>query len=291
MELILKNINSFMTTTKSSDTDEKILEPETKFLVSTIGELREHKGQEDFIKAASLVAQKVPNVKFLIIGQDNSKEQKYHLFLARLVKELNLEDSVIFTGWQENITKFYSMIDVFVSSARSEPFGLVIAEAMASGKAIVATETVGGKELLINNQTGKLVPIGNVEAIASATCDFLADEYLRRDLGKQARIVAKAKFSLERMVIETENVYQMVVAQKEISTNNLMFTPLIVSVYKKFCVLFSRVFLHSFASKSYSYLKASIGFNRAAFHAGNNPKINPSPTDTTNPTIGAHNGM
>lgn len=231
-----------MITTHSRNGIEKILEIETNFLVATIGELREHKGQADFIRAVSLVAHRIPNVKFLIIGQDNSKDQKYHLFLARLVKELNLENHVIFTGWQDDTAKFYSAIDIFVSSARSEPFGLVIAEAMASGKAIVATETIGAKELLINNQTGKLVPIGNVEAVAKAICEFLQDESLRRTLGKQAQIVAKAKFSLERMVLETENVYQAVVNQKEILTNDLMFTPLIVSVYNKLRAVFSGVF-------------------------------------------------
>jgi glycosyltransferase involved in cell wall biosynthesis len=88
---------------------------------------------------------------------------------------------------------------------------LVIAEAMASGKAIVATETVGGKELLQNNETGKLVPVGNIEELAKAIDELLTDKNLRQTLGKKAQIAAKENFSLERMITDTEKVYQKII--------------------------------------------------------------------------------
>ncbi|MGI8642034.1 MAG: glycosyltransferase family 4 protein, partial [Pyrinomonadaceae bacterium] len=111
------------------------LAPDTNFLIATIGELHEHKGQEDFIRAAAIVAEKYKDAKFLIIGQDNSRTQDYQTYLESLVNELNIKNQVIFTGWQEEMPMLYAAIDIFVSAARSEPFGLVIAEAMASGTA------------------------------------------------------------------------------------------------------------------------------------------------------------
>lgn len=189
----------------------KIEKANSDLVVATIGELREHKGQADFIKAAAIVIRKNPNVKFLIIGKDNSPNQSYQIILENLVEELNLKDKVIFTGWLENPSEIYAEFDIFVSSARSEPFGLVIAEAMASEKAIVATKTVGAKELLTDNESGKLVSVGNIEQLAEAITELLESEHLRQTLGENARKRAKDFFSLERMVSETEKIYQAII--------------------------------------------------------------------------------
>lgn len=196
---------------------EKIAEPIEKFglnsnlVVTTIGELREHKGQEDFIRAAKIIAEKYKDVKFLIVGKDNSQNQEYRISLEDLVKKLNLQNKIIFAGFQDKMTEIYGLTDVFVSSARSEPFGLVIAEAMATGKAIVATKTVGATELLRDNESGKLVSVKDIERLADAIIEFLEDESLRLKLGKNAQIRAKEFFSLEKMVLETEKVYRSII--------------------------------------------------------------------------------
>lgn len=183
----------------------------SELVVATVGELREHKGQEDFIRAASMVLKEYPEAKFLLIGKDNSKSQEYKVYLENLIKELDLQKEVIFAGWFDTLAEIYSQIDIFVSSARSEPFGLVIAEAMASGKAIAATKTIGAAELLIDNESGKLISIGNIEEMAQAIIELLKNEDLRRDLGKNAQIRAKESFSLAKMVSETEKLYQAVI--------------------------------------------------------------------------------
>ncbi|MGI8641976.1 MAG: glycosyltransferase family 4 protein, partial [Pyrinomonadaceae bacterium] len=119
---------------------------------------------------------------------------------------------VIFTGWQEEMPMLYAAIDIFVSAARSEPFGLVIAEAMASGTAIVATETVGAGEILENNVTGILTAIENPQAIANAIAKLLEDKKMKEILEKNARKRVKEKFGLERMVAETEKIYSEILA-------------------------------------------------------------------------------
>lgn len=196
---------------------EKIERNNNDLTIATIGELREHKGQEDFIKAAAIVAGKNPNIKFLIIGKDNSNSQEYRLFLENLVDELNLKNQVVFTGWLDNPSEIYGTFDIFVSSAHSEPFGLGIAEAMASGKAIVATKTVGAKELLTDNESGKLVEIGDINGLAEVTSQLLENEDLRRVLGENAQKRAKEFFSLEKMVSETEKIYQECRSTHEVS--------------------------------------------------------------------------
>jgi glycosyltransferase involved in cell wall biosynthesis len=73
--------------------------------------------------------------------------------------------------------------DVFVSASRNESFGLAIAEAMASGVAVVATMSEGAREIIEDNVTGKLVPVGDIEAMASAIDSLLANRHRRETFG------------------------------------------------------------------------------------------------------------
>ena len=84
---------------------------------------------------------------------------------------------------------------------------MVMAEAAACGVPVVATATVGAREIVSDGSTGLIVPIGDVSALASAVASLLRDEGLRRKLGSNALEVARDRFSLERMVTETERVY------------------------------------------------------------------------------------
>ncbi len=161
---------------------------------------------------AAIIAKKFQNVKFLIVGADNSENQNYQTYLENLADELDLKNQIIFTGWQENMPMVFAALDIFVSSARSETFGLVIAEAMAGAKAIVATETDGAKELIENKKSGKLVAVREPLKLAGAINEFLSDEKMRETYGENAQKKAREKFSLDRMITETENVYKSVLA-------------------------------------------------------------------------------
>src|SRR5204862_6565336 len=112
-----------------------------------------------------------------------------------------------FLGWLDAAEKLLCALDVFVSASETESFGLAIVEAMAAGAAVVATETEGAKEVVEDQKTGMLVPIGNVESIASAVNGVLVDSERRRNLGARAKEIASHKFSLKRMVDEIERIY------------------------------------------------------------------------------------
>jgi glycosyltransferase involved in cell wall biosynthesis len=125
-----------------------------------------------------------------------------------------LETSVFFAlqprlvGWVEHVEPLLRTLDLFVSAAHQEPFDLAIIEAMASGVPVIATMSEGAREIVEAGKTGKLVPVGDVEAIAKAISGLLADksECDRLRLGAQ-RAVAE-RFGLERMVEATEDVYR-----------------------------------------------------------------------------------
>lgn len=180
--------------------------PEDAQIVGTLGELKELKGQREFVLAAQQVASEFPNAFFIVVGQDHSISKRFRLELKRLVKVLDLEDRFLFLDWVEDTTDFFSSIDVFVSPSRSESFGLAILEAMASGVAIVATQTDGALELLEDNFSAKLVPIKDAVKMASAIKEFLNDPNLRKRFGENAQKSA-SRFSIEQMIESLERAY------------------------------------------------------------------------------------
>src|SRR6185369_2627830 len=146
-------------------------------------------------RAAALV----PDAHFVLAGVGEIRKQ-----LEDLVVELGLKDRFHFLGWVDEVEKLLGALDVFVSASETESFGLVIAEAMAAGTAVVATETEGAKEVIEDQKTGILVPIGDVNRIAEAVITLLENP---GEIGVHAREVANARFSLKRMVDEIERIY------------------------------------------------------------------------------------
>lgn len=177
-------------------------------LVGTVGELTPLKGQEEFLHAATQVLEQLPNVYFVIAGIDHSRGSENRARLERLIAELQLTERVRLAGWLEDLAQLYCALDVFVSASRTESFGLAIAEAMASGTAVVSTETDGARELIETRETGLLVPIGDVAKLTAAISALLANEDLRIRLGTAAQQAAASKFGVERMIAETEEIYR-----------------------------------------------------------------------------------
>jgi L-malate glycosyltransferase len=187
-----------------------------RLLVGITGELREHKGQEDFIRAAERVALGFPDVEFIIAGEDASPRKEYRARLEHLAARLGLKGRVHFTGWLSDVTTLLPALDVFVSSSRVEPFGLVMVEAMAVGLPVVATSTGGAREIIEDGVTGKLVTVGDVAALAEAIGALLRDEEARRGMGARGRERARSHFSLERMTSATEALYEEVLPREVI---------------------------------------------------------------------------
>jgi glycosyltransferase involved in cell wall biosynthesis len=181
--------------------------PADCLLVGSIGELRTLKRHDDFIRAAARIAPHFPQMHFVLAGIDTSPTGEVRKQLDQLVSELNLADRFHFLGWFDEAEKLLRAMDVFVSASETESFGLAIAEAMAAGSAVVATETEGAREVVEDQKTGLLVPIGNVEQIAEAIARLLTDEDQRSALGQRARAAVAEKFSLQRMVDEIERIY------------------------------------------------------------------------------------
>jgi glycosyltransferase involved in cell wall biosynthesis len=149
--------------------------------------------------------------KLLIIGEGELKKN-----LQQLASKLNIIDNVIFLGFRDDIATAMSSIDVFVLTSRYEGFGLVLLEAMAASKPIVATSVSAIPEIVLNNKTGLLCTSGDVVSI-SDSFKKMENKVLRTKLGKAGRIRLKKEFSIEKMVQETSLFYEKTLQNNKVN--------------------------------------------------------------------------
>src|SRR5262249_26922305 len=135
---------------------------------------------DDLIKAAAIVQRSVDNIQFVIAGVDTSRNGENHKALLDLVDELSLSRRVHLLGWLDDAEQLLCATDVFVSASETESFGLSIAEAMASGTPVVATRTDGAQEVVSDQQSGLLVPIGDVDQLARSIVELLTNTETRK---------------------------------------------------------------------------------------------------------------
>ncbi len=181
---------------------------EKSLLVGTVGELTPLKGQQEFLGAAAQISKPIAGCNFIIAGIDHSPDGRNEAQIERLIDELNLRKQVRRVKWLDDLAQLYCALDVFVSASHTESFGLAIVEAMASGTAVVATETEGAREIIRPGETGLLTSIGNPNELAAAIQSLLSDEAARLRLAEAAQKDVAARFTVERMVDETEKIYR-----------------------------------------------------------------------------------
>lgn len=183
-------------------------------LVVMLARLNRQKGVSDFIRAAALVNDKHPDVRFLIIGKPSlesmtgqnghSSDQQQWLDLG---EHLNLKDSLFFCGHRSDIASILSETSVSVLPSHSEGLSNTLLESMAAGVPIVASNVGGTPELIQHEIHGLLVPPHAPEQLARAINRILSDDAFAERLGQSARHKAREQFSLEAMVTRTRSVY------------------------------------------------------------------------------------
>lgn len=181
-------------------------------VIGSVGHLAPIKGHDVFVRAAALITAQRNDVQFVVIGEDKSPQMENRKSLESLVAELGLNGIVNMPGWRDDMVTALSSLTMFVSAARSEPFGLAIVEAMAAGLPIVATASEGAREIIDDEHTGKLVPVDDHEALAQAINTLLDNSRERSRLARNAQLAAHERFSLARMARDTEQVYREVLA-------------------------------------------------------------------------------
>ena len=181
--------------------------------VAILGELTPNKGQIEFLRAAEIVAAKIDNVDFIIAGRDK-RDGDYGYQLKALIDGSKFRDRIQLIESRIDVADFLSGLDVVVSASRSEAFGLAIVEAMAAGVPVVATATAGACEIISDKETGHLVPISDVNEMASAISLLVKNPAARQEISESARRIVTQSFSLDRMISDTEAVYRDVLKDR-----------------------------------------------------------------------------
>jgi glycosyltransferase involved in cell wall biosynthesis len=159
-------------------------------LVGMVGRLQRWKGMHVFIAAMARVHQARPDARAVIVGGAHETEPHYSDELAAQVRALGLTDVVSFAGFQSNIPEWMQAMDVFVHASDREPFGIVVIEAMALGKPVVAGASGGPAEIITDGVDGLLVRFGDDESLAGAIVRYLDDHAFAARVGAAARVRA-----------------------------------------------------------------------------------------------------
>ena len=184
---------------------EQLFLPHQAPIVGNVAALVPHKGQRHLVEAAALVVRKVPDARFVIAGEGELRPA-----LERQIREHRLEKHVLLAGFRPDVLSLHKAFDIFVMSSITEGLGTSLLDAMAAGKPVVATATGGIPEVVVDGDTGILVPARNDAALADAIVRLLKDPALRERMGKAGRARVGQRFSAERMLKETLRVYQRV---------------------------------------------------------------------------------
>ena len=160
-----------------------------KLNILFVGRLEKRKGLDYLLQACGKVKKQFHDFRLIVVGPGTRLRNRYE----KLVKELNL-DNVVFTGLvtSAELPKYYRSADIFCAPATGgESFGIVLLEAMASGKSVVASNIEGYASVLNNGEEGLLVSPRDEEALAQALLTLLDDKSLRQRMGAKGRVKAE----------------------------------------------------------------------------------------------------
>ena len=171
-------------------------------VVGTVGNLKPQKGPLDLIAAAATVLAHDPRFRFMVIGDGPLRGQ-----VEERVRTLGIGDRVRLLGWRDDVGDLLQAMDVFLLTSRFEGLPRSVLQAMAAGVPVVATAVDGTPEVVLDGETGLLVPPAEPEAAAHAVLRVGTDAALADRLREAASRLMTAEFDLDRMVRDLEAEY------------------------------------------------------------------------------------
>lgn len=167
------------------------------------------KGARYFVDAIPLIARRIPEARFLVLGEGREKAA-----LGARARELGVGDRVVFAGFRSDVQRFYPIMDVSVLTSLSEGLSITILESMSFGIPVVATAVGGNPELVRDGESGFLVPSKDVASFADAVVRVLGDRALAERLGRAGRTIVERDFALDTVARRYEQLYRDVLANR-----------------------------------------------------------------------------
>jgi glycosyltransferase involved in cell wall biosynthesis len=184
-------------------------------VIAAIGRLVPLKNHRLFLKAAGEALKTLPNARFLLIGDGELRDS-----LERFAQESGISSRVIFTGWRNDLSRFYRLIDILVQCSFTESQGLTILEAMSFAKPVIATDVNEVGKTVRNGETGLRVSPKDEHALAKAIILLVQDGRLAARLGAAGQALVKREFSVETMVAKVGDLYHTLYLEKAQKLHN-----------------------------------------------------------------------
>lgn len=181
--------------------------PPDVFLFGTVGRLSRQKAPADFVQAAAIIHVKYPDAHFVWIGTGELQDET-----ELLVRSLNLQDVFHFAGQRNDVPSVLHAIDCFVLTSHWEGFSLSVLEAMAARRPVVMSQVSGATEAVLNGETGLIVPIGDVKAIARALELVLSNPKKAEKMGQAGRHRVENFFTQTQMIADIQKIYEEIYA-------------------------------------------------------------------------------
>ena len=178
------------------------LDPDTQTIIGTAARLSEAKGLTYLLQAFARVAIDRPNLRLIIAGTGELEQQ-----LKQQSQDLGIATQTIFTGYVNDLPELMSLFNLFILPSLQEPFGLVFAEAMAQKKVTIGTDVGGIAEQIADGKTGFLIPPKDVDTLTEKIQYLLDRPELVNEFAHNGRKRYEAYFTVEQMLIQTENLY------------------------------------------------------------------------------------
>jgi glycosyltransferase involved in cell wall biosynthesis len=176
-------------------------------VVGAVGRFSPGKGHEELLEAASRICPTRPEVRFLVVGEASRGEEAYAAGIRRRSHELGLDGSVIFAGFRRDIPDVMASFDIFAFPSHAEAFGVVLIEAMAMERAVVATNCDGVVDIVVDGVTGITVPRQDGARLAAGLLALIDDPPLRTAMGHAGRKRVEEAFGRNRQMELLESIY------------------------------------------------------------------------------------
>jgi glycosyltransferase involved in cell wall biosynthesis len=174
-------------------------------IIIQVGRFYKEKGHETSMKAMLIIRKYYPKARLLLVGDGPLRS-----FIENEIKRLDLIDNIELLGIREDIPELLLKADIFWMPSEWEGLPIACLEAMASGLPVIASAVGGLPEIIVDGETGYLIPKGEYKQLAEYTIRLLSDFSLRKKMGLRGRQTVERKFSLEKTADEYINVYKSI---------------------------------------------------------------------------------
>jgi glycogen(starch) synthase len=201
-------------------------------VVTFLGRLELRKGVIELADAIPIILAKFPKAKFRLVGENRNSPERGVDMKQYLIKRLgSAVDSVEFIEKVslDQIPQVFAQTGIAVFPSRFENFGLVCLEAMAAGRAIVASNNGGMSQMLDSDKLGRLIPPNDPESLARAVIELLADPAKRMSLGAAARNKILTEYTIDNIGIIQENAYRQAINNRRLSQKKDPINPAVLT--------------------------------------------------------------